>query len=104
MMHITLVFAVCADGTACRPTAILPGLQNFPQDLEEFKDKLYWTSSSSGYISKDLFASWVELVFIPDVTAKRIIHQKPQQKVLLWLDGHTSRGVPEALQHFLKIM
>ncbi len=63
--HITLILCITADGSAIKPTAILPNFDN------KILDMFNWGGSSSGWITEQLFLSWVKNVFVPDVIARR---------------------------------
>ena len=89
-MHITLILGVCADGTHVKPTAILP-LKTFPKDCWSVVDAFNWAGQSEGWIDRQIFEDWIELVFIPHVNTKRDAQGLWDQPGLLWLDGHSSR-------------
>ncbi len=97
-MHITLVFCICADGTSTPQTVILPTIKYFPSDLDSFKTGMAFSSSTSGWITAEIFADWVKKVFIPHISAKRIFYKKKDEPVLLFLDGHSSRSSADAME------
>lgn len=60
--------------------------------------RYHWAGQEEGWITEKIFHDWVVKVFIPHVENRRKIWKLPQKRALLWLDGHSSRGSPEALQ------
>lgn len=94
--HITMILCVCADGSAVKPTIILP-LKHFPQELDEMADSYHWAGHDSGWITEELFSQWVEKILIPHVSNVRNQHNLWHEPALLFLDGHGSRGSPDAL-------
>ena len=95
-VHITLIFCVSADGHFTTPTAILPNLQLFPPNLQDYQDHFVWSSSKSGWINEEIFTKWVATVFIPHLTTKRIFYRAPLQPAILFVDGHSTRSSSEA--------
>jgi hypothetical protein len=87
---ITLIYCICADGTALVPTLIYPSdsgkpLDTWTQDLEE-DDKLFMGCSDTGWSCNAFGLEWLKKVFIPHV---RRTHSA-RQHVLLIVDGHSS--------------
>jgi len=95
-VHITLIFCVSADGHFTTPTAILPNLQFFPPDLQDYQDHFVWSSSKSGWINEEIFTKWVTTVLIPHLATKRIFYRAPLQPAILFVDGHSTRSSSEA--------
>lgn len=96
-MHITVILCIAADGTHVTPTLILP-LKHFPEDCIALAHRYHWSGQEEGWITEQIFRDWVIKVFIPHVQNRRQLRNLPEQPALLWLDGHSSRGSPEALQ------
>ena len=87
---ISLMAAVCADGTALPPALIYAGrshdLQNtWLEDFDASKDQAYFASSDKGWTNEDLGVSWLQKVFLPHINAKSEFHM-----TLLIVDGHSS--------------
>lgn len=97
LMHLTIIVCVSADGCRTRHSLILP-LKTFPGDLDPFVHYFEWAGTPEGWITEEIFVSWVAKVLIPHINAKRQQLRKLDAKALLWLDGHTSRASPEALK------
>ena len=86
-IHITVIFSVCADGTYCPLTLILPKLKTLPADLQRFSSFIPISASENGWITKDIFEEWVKKIFLPFLSTKRIFYKKQDQPALLVLDG-----------------
>ncbi len=97
LMHMTLIVCVSADGSKTRSTMILP-LQNFPCDLNPYLQYFEWSGTAEGWITEEIFVGWTVKVLVPHVIAKRNLLKKPDARALLWLDGHSSRVAPHALE------
>lgn len=95
--HITLVFCVAADGEAMKPALILP-LVEFPLSLEEVVKKFHWAGQSAGWMTEDIFKSWVIEAFIPHVERRRTELKAERERAILFIDSHESRRSPEALE------
>jgi len=91
--HITLGLCIAADGGWVSPLLILP-LKNFPSELSEHAGKYCWSGQESGWITKEIFELYIDKVFIPHVDTKR----SGDERVLLILDGHSSRANDKLLQ------
>ncbi len=57
--HVTMVMCVSADGEHCKTLAVLPKLQAFPQDLEEYRGRFHFSSSTSGWITTEIFENLI---------------------------------------------
>jgi len=95
--HITLVFCVGADGKSMKCSLILP-LAEFPLNLEAFADKFHWAGQSSGWITEEIFYSWVTEAFIPHVNRRRVELKAENERAILFIDSHESRRSPRALE------
>ena len=92
LLHVTIIFCASADGLHIRPAAILPDIKNMPQDVQFAKNWFFFTSSSTGWINEAIYAEWVVKVFVPHIQCKRITLGRPEARVLLLLDGHSTRS------------
>ena len=81
-----------------KPFIILPSLKKFPNDLEYFKDLAFFTSSSSGWITKDLFTAFA-IYFCHEISLFRI-EKKISEDIWLIVDGHRSRLNSMAIEYF----
>ena len=87
---ISLVAAICADGTALPPALIYAGrshdLQNtWLEDFDASKSQAYFASSDKGWTNEDLGISWLQKVFLPHINTKSEFHM-----TFLIVDGHSS--------------
>ena len=96
-MHITMVMAICADGTHLQPLCILP-LKIFPSELESVAGSFSWAGQSAGWITSKIFCDWVVKIFLPHVEAKRQEENLTDAPALLYIDGHASRESVEAIE------
>lgn len=92
--HITFGLTVCADGSFLPPLVILP-IKNYENYKNIFDKGTMFKYSDSGWINQKIFEEYLKEHFIPFVENKRGSSNSP---VLLILDGHSSRSVPEALE------
>ena len=70
--HFTTFACFNAKGSKIlKPFIILPSLKKFPADLEYFKDEAFFVSSSSGWITKDLFTAFA-IFFCNEISLFRI--------------------------------
>ena len=96
--HITIIMCVAASGdTPPVPTAILP-LDTLPAMSPEVLRSYNWSGSDTGFITMDIWESWIVDVFIPHVCRIRDqLHAKGSLdpvrigQALLYCDGHSSR-------------
>lgn len=99
--HFTTFACFNASGSKIlKPFIILPSLKKFPSDLEFFKNHAFFTSSSSGWITKDLFTAFA-IYFCNEISLFRIEH-KISEDIWLILDGHRSRINSIAIEYFSK--
>lgn len=80
--QITVLACAGAAGDVTRPMLIFPGKNFHYNPLDGFEDA-FFGKSERGWIDSELFANWLEAVFVPHVANKK----KP---VLLLVDGHSS--------------
>ena len=95
--HITLVVCVAADGSHAPTTTILP-LKTFPAGCEDIVGDFCWAGQSAGWMTTDIFESWVETVFVPHLCQMRDANDLWHEPALLWLDGHSSRRSQRAIE------
>lgn len=88
--HLTGVITVSASGQYFRPIIVLPNKKTL-RKLEDFEDKCYFFSTSSGWMTKKGFLYYC-LILISDLQRYRLtLNPKIQDEpFLLILDGHTS--------------
>ena len=97
--HITLAVTIFADCTTMKPLAILD-VANLPDRLSERVAGAFALSGqANGWMTSHIFGEWVRCVFVPEIEKRRIIRKAPEQRVLLLVDGHSSRANPDALQY-----
>jgi hypothetical protein len=87
---ISLLAAICADGTALPPALIYQGGSNDLQNtwLEDFdgsSDNAYFAVSKKGWTNDELGMSWLLKIFEP-----RTREKAGKSKRLLLVDGHSS--------------
>ena len=89
--HITGVVTIHGGGRRIRPMVVLPKKKTL-STLEGFNDYVYLGSSTSGWMTKNLFRFYA-LTFVSELSVLRLslparIRNEP---VLLFVDGHPSR-------------
>src|ERR1700754_3292381 len=87
---ISLLAAICADGTTLPPALIYQGESNDLQDtwLEDFdgsSEEAYFSVSKKGWTNEELGFSWLSKIFEPRTRAK-----SENAYRLLLVDGHSS--------------
>jgi hypothetical protein len=87
---VTVIGAICADGTPLPPAVIFPAESekvqaNWVHDIDPETHSIYFSVSHSGWTNNDLGVAWLEQVFDP--ATKRKARRKYR---LLILDGHGS--------------
>lgn len=99
--HYTTFACFNASGTKIlKPFIILPSLKKFPRDLENFRSHAFFVSSSSGWITKDLFTAF-SIYFCHEISLFRI-EKNISEDIWLILDGHRSRINSIAIEYFIK--
>ena len=104
-LHMTAMCCFNAKGTKVPLFVILKNLQRLPQDLADLNLPVYYASSRSGWMTKELFTAWA-IHFISWTATYRatFLHQyyprDENQQILLYLDGHGSRINYEAMKLF----
>ena len=89
--HITAAVTLNGAGHRIRPLIILPNKKTF-RSLEPFESSAYFASSSSGWMTKNLFRFYA-ITFVAELSLIRLRLPKPlrDEPVLLFVDGHPSR-------------
>lgn len=97
--HMTIGVCIAADGGKPTPVLVLPRktIPSLPQQALEF---YCITGQSSGWITGEIFHSWVKEVFIPYIEEKRKKLMAPNARALLIIDGHSSHSEPKAIELF----
>ena len=91
--HVTLIACIPLKEPAVRLTYIIPSLPQRAK-LEEYGlDNVKLYVQPSGFQTGEIFARWIEDVFVPHVDNIRI---SPWQRALLIVDAHALRLYPEA--------
>ena len=105
MPHISAMLCHNVFGVTLPPFVILSDLKKLPDELKIFTDnKLIWVASTkSGYMTRDAFVLWT-FHFVTWLSHFRtsLEPEYRENKVLLIMDGHTSRENPLALLIFRK--
>lgn len=98
LLHMTLGLCIAADGTGLQPLLILPN-KEFPMSLAALGGFFHWSGAESGWINKEIFFQWTDLVFIPEVKKRRelLMPDCPNRRALLLVDGHSSRACAETM-------
>ena len=95
---MTLIAAVCADGTGLEPSTVILPSDNMPRESDDLACMYNWSGSENGWITRDIWEQWVERFFIPEVVKRRARHElDASEKALLFLDSHASRLSERAL-------
>ena len=87
---ISLLAAICVDGTALAPALIYQGDTHDLQDtwLEDFdhsSDEAHFAVSKKGWTNEELGFSWLSTIFEPSTKAKA-----GNSRRILIVDGHSS--------------
>ena len=99
--HMTAMITLNAAGEQVPLFIILSGLLHFPKSLEEFKHKYWFSSSANGWMTKYLFLAWsINLCHWISFHRKKLPKEKAGKKAILFLDGHSSRLCPAAIDYF----
>jgi len=90
--HITFMICISAEGSHLKPGAIL-SLVYLPEELEELLKIFTLSGQSSGWMTKEIFHSWVLTVFIPAIQWMHVLSpQLHNHWALLLVDGHSSHA------------
>ncbi|MEW8544190.1 MAG: hypothetical protein AB2693_11710, partial [Candidatus Thiodiazotropha sp.] len=88
--QITVLACMNATGYYLKPLIVYPGERFSYNPLEGFPDAVLGRTVS-GWMDKDLFATWLKDVFLPGVKERGI-----KLPVVLFVDGHSTHGTLEA--------
>lgn len=87
---ITLIACCNAEGNFLRPSCIMKGkYKKLDYESSLPPSGSLYMSQKSAYINADIFLDWLKTMFLP---------RKPEGKVLLLVDGHSSHCSIEALE------
>ena len=99
--HISVMCCHSVSGKVLPPFMILPEIQKLPDELKDLAESglIDIASAPSGYMNRDLFLFW-SIIFINEVNEyrKKLSEEVADNKGLLIVDGHSSRGCPIALR------
>jgi hypothetical protein len=103
LSHMTIVPTVFANGDHARTLLIYP-CSTLPKELTledcaNDPDHLL-TGRAGGWIDKEIFQQYCELVVIPFFEQQRIRHRSPNARGLYIIDGHASRWNAALMQKF----
>jgi hypothetical protein len=104
-LHMTAMCCFNAIGTKVPLFIILKNLQSLPNELQELHLPIYYASSRSGWMTKELFSAWA-VHFISWTATYRATYlhtyhpNDENAQILLYLDGHASRINYEAMKLF----
>lgn len=89
--HMTGAVTISATGQRIRPLIILPKKKTL-RSLENFTDSAYFASSTSGWMTKNIFRFFA-MIFVSEISFLRLRWPRElrDEPVLLFLDGHPSR-------------
>ena len=90
--HITACICYSASGHMTVPLLILPNRAKL-MDLQEFSNYFHFASTYSGWMNHDIFLIWC-ILFVSQISVYRLTlpEEIRNKKILLIVDGHTSRG------------
>ena len=87
--HMTLLFCISASGGSLVPLIILP-ISKLPELPANVIHTFAFAGSESGCINNNIFNSWLNNTFIPNITDNRIINGA-NEPALLILDRYSTR-------------
>ena len=99
-MHISMCATISANGLSLEPLILIPR-KTIPHEVLLDSDLLQMSIrySENGRMTRSIFEEWVDQLFIPEATARRM---SSQDRILLILDGHSSRASVRALESFTR--
>jgi hypothetical protein len=100
--HVSLMLTISANGEAPPPFFILGSLKTVPDEISsEFPPRVAtFSTSPSGWQTQDTFRTWSSYFVLWVQEQRRIGRFAPTQRLLLFVDAHSSRQCPDALQLF----
>lgn len=104
--HITIIAAVCSDGSYVPPTVVLCGKQKFTtEQLLTYGPDTTVTYTKNGWSNSDIFYAVLKSA-LKHVKQRypgwENVHPKSRKPILILMDGHTSHTSTEILQYSLK--
>lgn len=103
--HMTIGQCIFANGDSMKPLVIVP-LKTFPQEVimsePDIIQSFDWSGQDSGWITAEIFKEWVQKSFIPEIKMRRLAREKPDEPVLLFVDGHSSRADPDTIKMLME--
>lgn len=99
--HISLGVTIFSKENFSNPAPLLVILpqSEWPNSVgSALAGEFSWAGSKSGWMTKEIFESWVEKIFLPTIERRRVSFNKVGRAGLLVLDGHTSRIAPRAME------
>lgn len=98
--HITGIVCYNRSGNHPKPGIILSQLKNLPGELQQFTDNADFYSSPTGWITSDVFGKWaVNFAHWVRRWKTGLEPARRQRRVLLLMDGHTSRRNVDAINY-----
>jgi hypothetical protein len=100
--HITMMLTISPGGDAPPPFFIFGALKNVPETITtRFPSNIAtFACNDKGWMGRDMFLLWATNFTNWVAEKRRIGAFSPQQRLLLFVDAHTSRDCPPALQLF----
>ena len=100
--HTTLVACIAADGSATKPLVIIREVTIRERLAGEgwTPRKVILAHTASGYINQEVFLSWINAIFVPEVEKRRTELDMPEQRAFLVMDNctaHTNDDVQQVL-------
>lgn len=95
--HITFAVCIAANGSHVKTAVILP-LKHLPQLPPSFESYYGISGTANGWMTKETFQLWAENIFVPFVRQVRKNFNTPDQRAILFVDGHSSRLDETAIQ------
>lgn len=99
-VHLTGVVTISATGKVFTPGVILPSLKKLPQELQKFATEANFLQSRSGWMTRELFELYcINLAHEVGLWRLGLPREKRSKRVLLIVDGHSSRKSPRAVAY-----
>lgn len=99
--HLTAMVTVSAVGARIPLFIILPGLVKLPDSLADFTSRCWFASSLNGWMTRFTFLDWcVNFCRWLSFYRASLPAHHAQSKAVLFLDGHTTRINPAAIDYF----
>ena len=100
--HLTVMVSFSNGYSHPPPFFILSSLKNIPESIQDshISQRANISVNQNGFMTKDLFYQWSISFTEWLVRYRQELHKSPESPVLLFLDGHSSRMCPEAIENF----